>query len=122
MMKRRVFGLIFPAKAKTDDKRKHIQLIDSAVAGFRYYSGEEIWRKLEPGRPLSLRREPKNPFDYDAVEIYHENEKLGYIPRPDSSVVAQLMDRGIDLAARISGIRENGRPNERVGVSVEMRV
>lgn len=120
MMKKRVLGLVFPFRSKSTDKKTQVQLIESSVAGFRYYRGEEILRKLEPGRPLDLKREPRNPFDYDAVEIYHENEKLGYIPRSESAVIAQLMDKGVTLTARISGIRDSGTPNERVGVAVGM--
>ncbi|GBE04055.1 HIRAN domain protein [bacterium BMS3Abin09] len=121
MKRRRVLGLIVPAATRPAHK-KNILLLDSSVAGFRYYSGEEIWKKLEPGRSLDLKREPGNPFDYDAVEIYHENEKIGYLPRSDNMVIAQLMDKGVDVKARISGIREEGSPNERVGVAVELRV
>jgi hypothetical protein len=121
MKRRKILGLVLPAAAKARPiNKKNILLIDSSVAGFRYYKGEEIWKKLEPGRRLDLKREPGNQFDYDAVEIYHEKEKIGYIPRSDNMVIAQLMDKGVDIKARISGISESGSPNERVGVAVEM--
>ncbi|MBL7032265.1 MAG: HIRAN domain-containing protein [Nitrospira sp.] len=119
MKRRRVLGLIFAPKARPAHK-KNVLLLDSSVAGFRYYKGEEIWKKLEPGRVLDLKREPGNQFDYDAVEIYHEKEKIGYIPRSDNMIIAQLMDKGVDIKARISGISESGSPNERIGVAVEM--
>ena len=121
MKTKRVLGLIVPVKTRPAHK-KNILLLDSSVAGFRYYKGEEIWKKLEPGRLLGLKREPGNLFDYDAVEIYHEKEKIGYIPRSDNMVIAQLMDKGVDVKAPISGIRDSESPNERVGVAVELRV
>ena len=121
MKRKKVLGLIFTPKARPAHK-KNILLIDSSVAGFRHYKGEEIWKKLEPGRSLDLKREPGNQFDYDAVEIYHEKEKIGYIPRSDNMVIAQLMDKGVDVKARISGITDSGSPNQRVGVAVELRV
>ncbi len=121
MKRRKILGLVLPAAAKARPiNKKNILLIDSSVAGFRYYKGEEIWKRLEPGRRLDLKREPGNQFDYDAVEIYHEKEKIGYIPHSDNMVIAQLMDKGVDIKARISGVSESGSPDERVGVAVEM--
>ena len=119
MKRKKVLGFIF-SKTKTVNKKRNIMLLDSSVAGFRYYSGEEVWKKLAPGRPLDLKREPGNKFDYDAVEIYHEKEKIGYIPRSDNMVIAQLMDKGVDIRATISEVIERGAPNHRVGVAVEM--
>ena len=119
MKRRKILGFIFP-KTKPATKKRNVILLDSSVTGFRYYSGEEIWKQLTPGRTLDLKREPGNPFDYDAVEIYHEKEKIGYIPRSDNMLVAQLMDKGVDVKARISGIIDSGSPNQRVGVVVEM--
>jgi hypothetical protein len=119
MKRRKILGFIFP-KTKPVTKKRNIMLLDSSVAGFRYYSGEEVWRQLVPGRRLDLRREPGNKFDYDAVEIYHEKEKIGYIPRSDNMVIAQLMDKGVDIKATISEVIESGSPNGRVGVAVEM--
>jgi hypothetical protein len=121
MKRRRVMGLIFP-KTRPADKKRNIMLLDSSVTGFRYYKGEEVWKRLEPGRVVDLKREPGNPFDYDAVEVYHENEKIGYIPRSDNMLIAQLMDKGVDVKARISGIRECEHPNRRIGVAVELRI
>lgn len=121
MKRRRVMGLIFPT-TKPTEKKRNVMLLDSSVAGFRYYNGEEVWKRLEPGRALDLKREPDNPYDYDAVEVYHENEKIGYIPRSDSMIIAQLMDRGVDVRAKISRIRDNENPNRRIGVAVELTV
>jgi len=119
MKRRKILGFIFP-KTKPVNKKRNIMLLDSSVAGFRYYSGEDVWEQLAPGRTLDLKREPGNKFDYDAVEIYHEKEKLGYIPRSDSMIIAQLMDKGVDIKATISEVVENDSPNQRIGVAVEM--
>ncbi|RKX74592.1 MAG: hypothetical protein DRP87_16520 [Spirochaetes bacterium] len=77
---------------------------------------------LEVDQPLNLIREPENPYDEMAIEVYWKDYKLGYIPRDDNSVIAQLMDRGIPLKASISRLNESGNPWDRVGIRVTMEV
>lgn len=67
-----------------DDRKKktrRVLLLDTVVAGFRYYDDERIWDNLSDGDALILVRKPGNPYDERAVEVYHKYGKLGYIPR-----------------------------------------
>ncbi len=113
-------GLILPASVLTGsvrDERK-ILLLESVVAGFRYYEGEKVWSMLREGDPLELRREPDNPYDPKAVEVLWKGRKLGYVPRRDNTVIAQLMDRGNLLKGKISGLRETPNPWQRISIEV----
>ncbi len=48
---------------------------------------------LTPGLMLSLRREPDNTHDADAVAVYtKEGLMLGYIPRKANTPIARLLD------------------------------
>ena len=117
-------ALLLPAvfKLKSVRKKKSILLLNSQVAGFQHYQGEEIWHSLKAGDDLKLAREPKNLFDYDAVEIYRGSDKIGYLPRTHNSPVAQLMDRGMTLKSRIMKLSKSHIPGESVGIAVEMEV
>jgi hypothetical protein len=115
-------AFFYPAKLQEGIARHNILLLDSVIAGFQYYEGEKIWQNLKPEQPLRLVREPQNPYDDKAIEVYWKNYKLGYIPRVDNSVIAQLMDRKVVLKARISWLKQNEDPWERVGVKVEMEM
>lgn len=79
----------------------------SPLAGFRHYAGGEALRELKPGDRLELVREPANPYDVNAVRVEWRGVKLGYVPRRDNAAVARQMDRGVALAARLAGARQN---------------
>lgn len=90
----------------------------SPVAGFQYHEGERVWPLLRPGDHLELRREPDNPHDERAVGVRWNEEMLGYVPRLENTAVAQMLDRGEVLHARIVSLEESGNPWERVGFEV----
>jgi hypothetical protein len=117
-------ALLFPwtFKARTAYKAKKIMLLDSAVAGFQHYNGDDIWGRMKTGDHLHLVREPKNPFDYDAVEVYRGRDKLGYLPRAQNAAIAQMMDRGMMIKSKIQRLSKNNVAREKVGISVEMIV
>ena len=99
--------------------RKRIFLQQSLLAGFQYYEACALWHRLRPGALLELRRNPENPVDRRAVEVYWRGHKLGHLPRTDNPVVAHLLDRGMKVRARIQALRASNNPWERVQVRVE---
>ena len=103
-------------------EKKGVVLLHTYVAGFRYYEGEEVWFRLKEGDTLRLIREPKNPYDYDAVQIFWGRDKIGYIPRAETSMVAQLLDKGVTLSSRIISLSNENPSEKRVGIVVEMAV
>jgi hypothetical protein len=92
----------------------------SPLAGFQYHAGAELWPQLAIGQPLALVRESDNRYDPDAVRIDWNGHKLGYLPRADNTAVAQMLDRGEALQARIAQLRVAPDPWQRVGVAVEL--
>jgi len=113
--------LAFGAKAQDKPTPQSTLLLKTPVAGFQYYEGERLWPSLNIGDPLTLVREPANPNDDKAVAIYRQADKLGYIPRSDNAVIANLMDQGRTLAATLSKKTRNANPWERLGVEVVMK-
>jgi len=102
------------------DRSSTLQIQESPVAGFWHYQGDTVWPQLELQDELRLVREPDNPHDGNAVEIYWHRHKLGYLPRRENKVVAGLLDQGIALSARITKLRETENPWDRVRLSVEL--
>jgi hypothetical protein len=74
----------------------------SLAAGLRYHEAKVVWDQMQPGDPLTLVREPGNPFDARAVRVEWNGHMLGYIPRTDNQAVARQIDRGNPLQARIA--------------------
>jgi len=93
-------------------------LLATLIAGFQYYGGEKILPQLREGQPLRLIRERRNRHDERAIAIYRKEHKLGYIPRADNSVLANLMDEGYTLKAEIGWLDRDAAPWEKVGVLI----
>ena len=86
--------------------QKEIFLFDTFVAGTMHIEDESIIKELKSGEKLSLRREPKNRFDENAVRVDDEKgRKLGYVPEKDNYVFARLMDAGKMLIGRVTDIK-----------------
>ena len=105
---------------KAHAKEKSTLLLRTNVAGFRYYEGQRLWCDLDADQPLVLTREPHNPYDDMAVAIYWKSGKLGYIPRENNTVIANIIDQGFKVRAFIHEKRSTAHPWERLWVRVEM--
>ena len=133
-MKRRNFiktllglPLLIPSKkALTQPNPKHarrdVLIQTSSIAGFQYYQGEFFWEQLSVGDELLLIREPDNPYDENAVAIYWEGIKLGYLPRVENIAVARMMDKGQRINALIENKQKSDDPWERMTVEVWLRI
>jgi len=85
---------------------KNIKLITTTIAGFNYYDGPTTENKLEEGDTLKFRRTPNNTYDNNAIEIYWQAHKLGFIPKPHNKIIAQLMDSKEHITGRIRHINK----------------
>lgn len=81
------------AAAGVDGGRRRLTLLDTHVAGTAYYEARRVRGNLRPGETLFLRREPGNPHDDLAIEVFTATgSKLGYVPRVTNEPFARLMD------------------------------
>ena len=97
---------------------RELLIQQSPVAGFQYHDGEAVWPQLSVNDSLRLQREPENPYDRQAVAVYRDDFKLGYVPRAANTAVSQMMDRGERLSARVERLRESRDPWKRVELSI----
>jgi hypothetical protein len=86
----------------SDASELHLQ--DCRIAGSAYYDCNIVLPRLHPGDPLRLRRQPDNPHDDRAIEVFWREHKLGYLPRLDNAAAASLLDRTHTMRAEILGI------------------
>lgn len=77
-----------------------IELNECYIAGLQYYAGKNI----DASRIsfLSLKREPDNKFDRNAIEVYDKQVKIGYIPRIENKIIAKMMDQNIRIVAKVT--------------------
>ena len=104
---RRLFGSLGAAAtgAVIATETRSVLIQESSVAGFQFHKGDAIWSSLAVGEELTLVREASNAHDPDAVAIYFHKNKLGYVPRVENSAIAQMLDRGESLEAKITRLQ-----------------
>ena len=83
----------------------------SAVVGLRRRTwfrsrARYVAKQVEVGDPVTLRREPRNRHDANAVAVRHHGFKVGYIP--SGSWVSGSMDQGEKHQARVAAIETQG--------------
>jgi len=88
---------------------RSILLLDTFVTGtFFVKEAGALAENLEPGTRLTLLREPANRYDKFAIVVNDpEGNKLGYIPRKNNIILANLMDAGKCVYAKLT--RKNTR-------------
>ena len=86
----------------------------SPLAGSQYYSANRVWGEIRIGDRLSLAREQDNRHDRNAVRVEWNGQKLGYVPRAENRAVAQALDAGERLDARVAGLRDDPDPWRRI--------
>ena len=69
------------------------------IAGTKFHDNS---KKLYPGAPLKLLKEPDNEFDNDAIAVYFGDEKVGYVANSDytkyelTASASELQDKILD--------------------------
>lgn len=95
-------------------------ITDFLIAGFRYWDGAEALSSLQVGTPLTLKAEPDNPYDHDAIALYFGKCKLGYVPADENEVMSKMFfyGHGDAFEARVSQKNEEAEPWAQVRAAV----
>lgn len=88
----------------------YLLLQDSPLAGSQFHALEMVQAELAVGDPLELRREPGNLHDEKAICVLWRGRMLGYVPRKENRMVANALDRGEHLRARITHLQSHRNP------------
>lgn len=85
-------------------KAKKLFFMECHLAGRKYHDVDEVWEELKVGTKLILVRDLDNRYDTNAVAVVYEKNTpelketetflLGYIPRNENGVIAQLLEMG----------------------------
>ena len=102
-------------------KMQEMILLETFVAGFQHHAGmkPEVFDELIPDTCLNLKREPDNPHDKNAIAVHtHAGDRIGYIARKQNKLLADAMDLGVSMSARIDFIDPEEEPYSRVAITV----
>jgi len=82
-------------KAKRKEQTKGSTLfLATNLAGTKYIKNQRIFYKFEENDFLTMRHEPDNKYDENAVALYYGDEKVGYLPEKDNKAIAALLKSG----------------------------
>ena len=78
------------------------------IAGLSYYEYQEIEVKksmdfIKIPEPVLLTHEPENEYDNQALAIWYNGKKLGYVPRSLNCDILENIERGIEVQSYIMG-------------------
>lgn len=79
-----------------------IVIYDNYIRGMRHYKNHFDKLNLKLGQAVELKREPDNIYDAFAIQIIVQDLQIGYISAYENVVLANLMDKGVQLNANIS--------------------
>ena len=111
-----VISLIALPPAQAESVKILVQ--SSPLAGSQFYAVARVWDEIRPGDRLTLTREPDNRHDRNAVRVDWNGQQLGYLPRAENRAVARALDAGEKLEARVSKLRKDPNPWQRVEFEV----
>ena len=97
-----------------------LALMQCPIAGFQHHGGERCWSQIRIHDRLVLEREPGNRHDPRAITVRWHEVMLGYVPREANYALAQIMDRGARVEARVKSLREAGDPWQRVMMEISL--
>jgi hypothetical protein len=72
------------------------------ITGRNFYKTDV---KLAPGMSLRLVKEPDNEFDRDAIAVYVEDEKIGYVANSDNTKF-ELTSSASELQDKIENVAQ----------------
>jgi len=89
-------------KRPNTNRARMLPVLETRIAGFAYYQGEQCLARIKPGDRLELKRESANRHDGKAIEVFWRGHKLGYVPRSHNAALSQLLDQGerIDVVVK----------------------
>lgn len=63
-----------------------------SIVGINHTKKEEFVAALQAGKPVLLVREPNNKYDRNAVAVWIDGQRVGYVPRNQNTILAGFID------------------------------
>lgn len=97
-------------------------IFSAFVRGFQYHNGPQLIHRMQAEDTLDLVREHTNEHDTNAVAVYWEGQKLGYLPMGENVSLATMLDHGLLLEAEVAYTAPELDPWEQCFISVYLLV
>ena len=97
---------------------RQIKIYDNYIKGVIHYDYKHIAKTLKEDDVLHLKREAENKHDSFAIEIYHNEKKLGYVKAFENVVLANMIDNNVELNAYVSRHQPSEEPFTCIAISI----
>lgn len=78
-----------------------VEVYKGPVTGLSHHNYKKVCEHLHVGHILLVNRDKMNPYDVNATGLFYSGYQVGWVPKAMNSVVAQAVDQGHILEARI---------------------
>lgn len=95
-------------------------LLSFYIAGFQFWDGALALEQLKAGARLDLVPEFDNPHDPNAIAIYYEGFKLGFVPQDCNEQLATMLffGHGDAFECRVQQVAPDRSPWHQVRVGI----
>ena len=83
-----------------------IKNVKLKVVGVTFEGRQETIKQLSRNDIITIRREPTNRFDTNAIAVWSEKGQVGYIGKDYASILSPMMDAGTKFEATIAELDE----------------
>lgn len=83
-----------------------IKNVKLKVVGVTFEGRQEIIKQLDKSDIITIRREPTNKFDTNAIAVWSEKGQVGYIGKDYATILSPMMDAGTQFEAIIAELDE----------------
>lgn len=93
------------------------------IRGFQHWDGALVLSELKAGCELALMAEPDNPHDPEAIAVYFNGTKLGYVPSEDNEAISMMFFYGHAsvFEARVMQVDPEAVPWEQVRMGIYVK-
>lgn len=105
---------------KKERIEKHRFFMRFKVAAVTYNEALFVINDLKPGAIIEMERDEGNKHDGNAIALYYDDYKVGYVPRDKNSELASFIDMGWGeiFEMRVSAINFDAHPEQRIEVTI----
>ena len=64
-----------------------------SIVGMQFRNADWLHRDAPKDPAVTLKREPTNKYDANAIQVWADGVHVGYIPKADNSALAASMDK-----------------------------
>lgn len=95
-----------------------IKSINTKIVGVTVDNRQKYIKSCHKNQKLDLVREPQNEYDKNAIAVYCNENKVGYLKKELAFEIANKIDNGANLECRVVGVSGGGDYNYGLNVRI----